>query len=255
MVQRVRNQVSPLVSSYAAGRMSKASFEVRSEFFAGVKAELPLLIGVIPFGVTYGVVAIAVGLPIMAALGMSSIVFAGSAQFVGVQLFGATVPVAVLLITTFMVNLRHTLYSASLAPYLERLRLRWKLLLSYLLTDEAYAVTIAHYRQQVALPYRHWYFLGSGLTLWTAWQLSTSVGVFLGAVIPENWPLDFTLTLTFIALVIPMLKDRASTAVAIMAGFIALFTISLPFRLNLILAVIVAVALGVSADRFQQPRR
>lgn len=234
--------------------MNEVSFEGRSEFFAGVKAELPILLGVIPFGLTYGVLAISNGLPVMAALGMSSIVFAGSAQFVGVQLSAVAVPVGVLLVTTFMVNLRHLLYSASVAPYLKRLRLSWKLLLSYLLTDEAYAVTIAHYRQQVTLPYRHWYFLGAGLTLWSGWQLSTAVGVFLGAVIPATWPLDFTLTLTFIALAVPMLKDRVSIAVAIMAGGIALFTINLPFRLNLILAVLVAVAFGMSADRLQLRR-
>ena len=78
---------------------------------------------------------------------MSSIVFAGSAQFVATQLFATGSPGLVLLLTTFVVNLRHMLYSASVAPYVQKLPARWKWLLAYLLTDEAYAPTILHYRQ------------------------------------------------------------------------------------------------------------
>ena len=230
------------------------SHGARLEFFSGVKAELPILLGVIPFGVTYGVLALASGLTIPAALGMSSVVFAGSAQFVGVQLLNAAAPPVVILITTFMVNLRHVLYSASLAPRLKHLHSFWKWLLSYLLTDEAYAVTITHYSEHVQLLNRHWYFLGAGLMLWGSWQLSTAVGVFLGAVVPKNWPLDFTLTLTFIALVVPMLKGRPSVAVSISAGVIALLAINLPFRLNLVLAVLSAVAVGLLAEHLERMR-
>src|SRR3970040_2217155 len=109
----------------------------RSEFLAGVRAELPILLGVIPFGMIYGVLALSAGLRSGAALGMSSIVFAGAAQFVGTQLIGAGTPGIVVVLTTFVVNLRHMLYSASVAPHVRHLRPVWKWLLAYLLTDEA----------------------------------------------------------------------------------------------------------------------
>ncbi len=230
----------------------EAGAEARPEFLAGVRATLPLLLGAIPFGVTYGVLAFSGGLSVSAALGMSSIVFAGSSQFVAVQLFTLAVPAVVIIVTTFMVNLRHALYSASLSPHLRHLRSLWKWVLSYLLTDEAYAVTIVHYDRVGTSRNGHWFFLGAGLTLWTAWQASTAAGIFLGEVIPTSWPLDFAITLTFIALLVPMLKDRLSVGVSLTAGMIAVLTINLPLRLNLILAVIIAVVIGVAIDRIKR---
>jgi 4-azaleucine resistance transporter AzlC len=214
-----------------------------------------LLLGVIPVGATYGVLALAAGLPVLAAIGMSSIVFAGSSQFVSVQLLGASVPSLLILFATLMVNLRHLLYSASIAPYLENLNSRWKVLLSYFLTDEAYAVTIANYSKQAAPQTRHWYLFGAGLTLWSAWQVSTLVGVVLGSVLPRSLPLEFALTLTFIALLVPMVKGLPSVLASISAGIVALLTVDLPFRLNLVLAVFVAVGVGMTAQRLEQSRR
>jgi len=118
-----------------------------SEFLAGVRAELPILLGVAPFGMIYGALAMTAGLPVAMAQAMSSVVFAGSAQFIAVQLIAGGAPALVLLLTTFVVNIRHMLYSASVAPYLHGLRPGWKWLLAYLLTDEAYAVAILHYQQ------------------------------------------------------------------------------------------------------------
>ena len=119
----------------------------REEFVAGVKAEAPLMLGVLPFGLIYGALALQAGISAGAALAMSSIVLAGSAQFVGTQLFSVAAPGPIILLTTFVVNLRHVLYSASLAPYVTRLRPAWKALLAYLLTDEAYAVAVTHYQE------------------------------------------------------------------------------------------------------------
>ncbi|MEJ5199373.1 MAG: AzlC family ABC transporter permease, partial [Anaerolineae bacterium] len=119
----------------------------RRELYAGLRAELPILLGVAPFGMIYGALARASGLPTTTAQAMSAIVFAGSAQFIAVQLIAAGAPVIVLLMTTLIVNIRHLLYSASVAPYLRELRPAWKWLLAYLLTDEAYAVAILHYQQ------------------------------------------------------------------------------------------------------------
>jgi hypothetical protein len=122
----------------------------RSEFISGVQAELPIMLGVIPFGMIYGVVAMGAGLPAGVAQAMSSIVFAGSAQFVAAQLFGMGTPGLVIVLTAFVVNLRHMLYSASVAPYVRHLDAKWKCLLAYLLTDEAYAVVITRYNRDGA---------------------------------------------------------------------------------------------------------
>jgi 4-azaleucine resistance transporter AzlC len=217
----------------------------RSEFWNGVKAELPILIGTMPFGLIYGVLAISAHIPIDVAFFMSSIVFAGSSQFVGTQLIGAGSPIAIIVITTFIVNLRHALYSASLAPHVKHLPSRWKWLLAYLLTDEAYAVTITHYHEPTDETHKHWFFLGAGLTLWSSWQLSTAIGIFLGAQVDPSLSLDFTLALTFIALVIPRLKDHASAAAAISAGIVAVLTFSWPYKLGLMLAALAGIVIGL----------
>jgi branched chain amino acid efflux pump len=213
-------------------------------FWAGVRAELPLLIGVVPFGMIYGVLAVNAGLTPAPAQLMSSIVFAGSAQFVTAQLIGEAVPGLVIVLTIAVVNLRHMLYSASVAPYLRDLPMRWKVLLSYLLTDECYAVTILNYEKEDTNPSGHWFFLGAGLTLWTSWQMSTATGILLGTTMPESWPLDFALPITFIALIIPALKDRPAIAASLTAGAMALLAYNLPYKLGLMLAGVVGILVG-----------
>jgi 4-azaleucine resistance transporter AzlC len=223
----------------------------RSEFIAGVRAELPILFGVVPFGLIYGVLAVSAGMPPLLAMAMSSIVFAGSAQFIGAELIGLGTPGSVIVLTTFVVNLRHMLYSASLAPHLRHLSAGWKWLLAYLLTDEAYAVTILRYDQPDPSPYKHWFFLGAGLTLWSSWQAATALGVFLGAQVPARWGLDFTLALTFIGLVLIAVRDRAALAAALVAGLTAVAGYALPLRLGLLLAAALGILTGLLVESFQ----
>lgn len=215
----------------------------KQEFLTGVRDELPLLLGVFPFGMIYGVLAIGAGLLPSAAQAMSSVLFAGSAQFLTAQLAAAGTPWLVMVVTAFIVNLRHALYSASVAPYLRPLSPVWKGVLAYLLTDEAYAVTITRYQRGNTL-HAHWYFLGAGLTLWTGWQISTALGIFLGTQVPSSWALDFSLPLTFIALVVPALKDRPAALAAVTAGITALAANPLPYKLGIILAALVGIAAG-----------
>ncbi len=220
----------------------------REEFWAGVRAELPILLGVAPFGMIFGAVAVAV-LPPALAQAMSSIIFAGSAQFIAAELISVGTPAFVLLTTTFIVNLRHLLYSASLAPYVRSLPLRWRLALAYLLTDEAYAVTIVHYTDSHSPPAtRHWFFLGAGLALWTVWQLSTALGILLGARIPPEWSLDFALPLTFIGIVVPTLRDRPHLGAALSAGVVAVAAAGWPYKLGLMAAALVGIVVGVMLE-------
>ena len=218
--------------------------EQSKHFWEGTKAEVPLLIGVFPFGLIYGALALDAGLTPTAAQAMSSIVFAGSSQFVASQLLREATPGFVIVLTIAVVNLRHMLYSASLAPYVAALSPRWKVLLSYLLTDEAYAPTILRYERTGITPYAHWFWLGAGLALWVTWQISTALGILLGAAIPESWSLDFALPLTFIAMIVPALRNRPAIATALSAGAVAVLAIPLPYQLGLILAALVGIVVG-----------
>lgn len=222
--------------------------EQTQNFLAGIRAEVPLLIGVIPFGLIYGALAVNAGLSTAAAQMMSSIVFAGSAQFITTQLVHQSTPGLIMVLTIAIVNLRHMLYSASLAPYAASLPTRWKAVLSYLLTDEAYAPTVIRYEREGLTPYAHWFWLGAGLALWVSWQTSTAVGIFLGAAIPGSWSLDFALPLTFIAMLVPVLKERPGIAAALSAGLVALLVFSLPYKLGLILAALVGIIVGTALE-------
>ncbi len=226
-----------------------------SVFWSGVREEVPLLVGVFPFGMIYGALALNAGLSLAASQTMSSIVFAGSSQFIAAQLVHDAAPGLVIVLTIAVVNLRHMLYSASLAPYLEKLPIRWKVLLAYLLTDEAYAPTALKFEREGTTPLGHWFLFGAGLALWFAWQVSTGLGIFLGAAIPQNWPLDFALPLTFIALVMPALKNRPAIAAALSAGLVALLAVSLPYKLGLILAALTGIFVGTMLEGRKSSRR
>ncbi len=235
-----------------------ASLTRKRQFLAGVRDEAPILLGVAPFGLIFGALAISAGMPPALAQATSAIIFAGSAQFITAQLVGAGASGLVILMVVFVVNLRHALYSASVAPYVKHLGPAWKLVLAYLLTDEAYAVVITHYQRAASEPEspdrRHWYFLGAGLTLWASWQVSTLVGLFIGARLPESWPTGFFLPLTFIALVVPALRDRPSVVAAAVAGFVGLATTGFPLKTGLLLAALAGIAAGMWAERRAESR-
>jgi 4-azaleucine resistance transporter AzlC len=230
----------------------------RNEFLRGFQAELPILVGVIPFGMIYGALAISAKIPPGPAQAMSAVVFAGSSQFIMAQLWAQGTPVFVVLLTVLVVNLRHGLYSASVAPYVKHLSAAWKGLLSYLLTDEAYAVTITQYRQveeatggkqAVVSGKQHYYFLGAGLALWSTWQVSTAIGILLGSVIPASWSLDFTLTLTFIALVMPTLKGKPEIVAALVGGVVAIIGAAWPLKLGLLCGALAGILAGLWSEK------
>lgn len=220
-----------------------------NQFLLGARDELPILLGVIPFGLLYGLLALKAGLSTLEAQAMSSIVFAGSAQFMVAKLLAESTPFLIIIVSGFVINLRHALYSATLSPYLKGLSLKWKVLLSYLLTDEAFAVSVIHFQKQEDNPHKHWHLFGSGITLWSSWQISTAVGIFVGAQIPETWGLDFALPLTFIALVIPGLKDRSGLLVAIVASIFSLVFFAMPFKLGMLIASFLAIGLGLWSEK------
>jgi len=221
-------------------------------FSLGLRSVMPLLLGVAPFGVIYGVVALQSGIPPLAAMAMSSIVFAGSAQFLLAQLVGAGAPLLLAAGAVGLVNLRHALYSASVAPILAHLPRRWKILLAYLLTDEAYAAAIPHLLvdgNDARAPHAHWILFGSGFGLWAGWQLATLAGVLIGAQLPSNLGLDFALPLTFIAIVVPMIDSRAMLVSALTAGAVAVALAALPYKVGLFIAALAGLVVGALLTR------
>jgi 4-azaleucine resistance transporter AzlC len=215
-----------------------------SAFVLGVRALLPMLLGVVPFGVIYGVVALKSGIPPLAAVLMSSLVFAGSAQFLLAQLVGAGAPMLLSVGAVGLINLRHALYSASVAPALRSLPRRWKLLLAYLLTDEAYAAAIPELMREPRSPMAHWILFGAGFALWASWQLSTLAGVLVGTRLPNDLGLDFALPLTFIAIVVPLVDSRARLLAALVATAAAVLLAPLPYKTGLFAAALAGLVAG-----------
>lgn len=220
-------------------------------FVQGVQDQVPILLGVIPFGLIFGALAVSQGISGWATQGLSILVFAGSAQFVAAELAGSGAPALLIVFTILVVNLRHMLYSASLAPHLRRLPLRWRAVLAWLLTDEAFATTSSRVSRGNTHQL-HWYLLGTGLALWACWQISTAVGILLGAGVPASWSLDFALPLTFMALIAPSLTDRPALAAAGAAGVAAVALAGLPYHLGLVLAGLIGIVVGMGFERWRQ---
>ncbi|WP_028241291.1 AzlC family ABC transporter permease [Stutzerimonas azotifigens] len=221
------------------------------EFFHGARDILPLVFGAIPFAIIFGTLAIGAGLSSWQALGMSALVFAGSAQFIAVTLLSGGVGALVVLLTTFVVNLRHALYSASMQPFVRHLPARWRVPLAFCLTDEAYAVIQHRYARDDASPFKHWYFLGAALAMYVNWQLFTLAGIAFGQAVPDvaAWGLDFAMIATFIGIAVPMMRTRPQVASALVAAGVSLLTWSLPYKLGLIAAAFAGIVVGVWLER------
>ncbi|HEY70184.1 MAG TPA: AzlC family ABC transporter permease [Anaerolineae bacterium] len=221
------------------------------ELIQGMLDQLPILLGVVPFGLIFGALAVSFGIPPLLAQGFSLFIFAGSAQFIAAGLVAEGAPPIVVVLTILVVNLRHVLYSANLAPHFSRLPGRWKIVLSWLLTDEAFAVTSVRYQKNPSR-HTHWYMLGTGMILWSSWQVSTTLGIAVGASIPPGWSLDFALPLTFMALLTPTLIDRPAWAAALSAGLLSVLSAGLPYKLNLLIGAVCGVALGLALEMRQE---
>ncbi len=219
----------------------------RAEFLAGVKATIPLVIGAFPFGVIFGALAITTGISIPGAMAMSLFVFAGSAEFVAVGLVAGGASIPIIILTTFIVNLRHALYSATLAPFVKHLPQRWLLPLGYMLTDEAFVISSTHYNEPGDLADKHWYFLGSELILFVCWQLFTWLGIFAGTYLQDvtRLGLDFALSVTFIGMLVPLVKSRPVLASVLVASVVAIATNGMPNKIGLMIAALAGVAAGV----------
>lgn len=216
---------------------------INKDFLAGARGALPILIGVIPFAMISGVAAVSVGLTFFETLGMSVLVFAGASQLVVFQLMSAGSPWLIMVLTAWVINLRFTMYSATLAPYLQKLSLWQKALLAYMLSDQAFGVSLTHFVTNETVSHR-WFYFGSALTVWVAWQISAVIGSLLGALVPASWDFDFAFPLSFMALMFGSLRDRPTVVAALTGGIIAVLAKGLPYNIGLVLATFLGIAAG-----------
>ncbi|WP_425929718.1 AzlC family ABC transporter permease [Pseudomonas sp. NyZ201] len=224
----------------------------RAAFGAGVRALLPLTPGVIPFGLVTGVMAVKMGMSPTMAIGMTLLFYSGSAQMVALQLIqGGVLPVAIGA-TALIINLRFIMYSASLAPYLHALPRRWTWPLSYMLSDQAYALCVLRLSSGELGRYGYHYYAGTAAAMWLAWNLSVVAGVFVGGSIPESWSLGFTIPLSFLALLVPGIRNIPALVAAIVGGGIAVAAVDLPYNLGLVTASIGGVVAGVVTESLRR---
>ncbi|MGQ7843875.1 AzlC family ABC transporter permease [Granulosicoccus sp. 3-233] len=226
--------------------MSNAS----SEFWSGARDTIPVVVGAIPFGILFGALAINAGLSIAATLGMSLFVFAGSSQFVAAGLVAQGAGILVIVLTTFVVNLRHALYSASLGPYLSRLPQRWLIPLGFWLTDETFAVVVQRYARGDDSPFTHWYHLGSSMAMYSNWLLCTVIGMVAGTQLQgmANWGLEFAMVVTFIGIVVPLLQNVPMILCAVVAGAVSLLLREWPNQLGLMLGSLTGIAIAMLVE-------
>jgi 4-azaleucine resistance transporter AzlC len=232
------------------------SFQKR-EFLSGARDTFPLLLGALPFGLIYGAVAATSGLSVTAVVAMSAFVFAGASQFIAVGLVAAQTPVAIIVLTTFIVNLRHMLYSATLLPYLRDLPQKWRIPLAFWLTDETFAVTVHRFQKTDSSACKHWYQLGSSIAMYLNWQFWCFLGLVLGNRIPDaqSWGLDVAMPVTFIGMIIPFVKSIPVAVCVLTAGAASLLTLAMPYKLGIVISAFAGIAAGLMAQRIMHARK
>lgn len=238
----------------------------RDELRAGAMAIVPMLIGVIPFGLVAGVTPVANGLGGGVAVGFSTVVFAGASQLAAIDVLSSGGTAAVAALAACTINLRMLLYSASLAPYFADAPLHRRLVAAYLMTDQAYAVSILRWGSAgpdpgrpasppagsgAELTNRRWsFYLGAGLTLWVSWQASTLAGALLGNAVPDSVPLGFAVPLVFMVLLVPTLTHPHAVVAAAVGGIATVVGLELGVGpLSLMLGALAGVSAGALVDR------
>ncbi|MFB6255866.1 MAG: AzlC family ABC transporter permease [Haloplanus sp.] len=217
------------------------------DLLAGVRATLPLLLGLVPFGLVAGIAAVNAGLSPAQAVGLSAIVFAGAAQLAAVDLLGRDASLAVVVLTAVVINLRMVMYSASIAPYFESFRRRWAVASSYLLTDMSYALAITEFQNDSGTD-RRWYYIGAAATMWGVWQIATVVGALLGTRVPSEWGIGFAVPLVFLSLLVSDVSGRPRVVAAVVGGGVAVVGGTWPLNLGLIGGALAGVAAGAAVD-------
>jgi predicted branched-subunit amino acid permease len=219
----------------------------RAAIRAGVRDGLLLELGYSPFDLAAGAVMAQTIVAPAVSIASGPIIFAGAAQLVAVQLLdvGAAIPLIVLAV--FIVNSRLVLYSASLQPHLAGWSRPQRMLAAFFLADPVYALAITRFERPGGAGSKAeqlGYYFASSIVLWVGWAVLLAVGVLFGGLIPPWVPLELAIPLTFLLLVIPLLKDHAGVVAAATGGVAALLAQGLPYGSGLIVGAIVGLVAG-----------
>tara|TARA_B100001057_G_scaffold50269_1_gene44789 strand:+ start:3158 stop:3856 length:699 start_codon:yes stop_codon:yes gene_type:complete len=210
-----------------------------NHFFNGVKDTSPLMIPVVPFGIIFGVLAVDLGLTPFTTIAMSIIIFGGASQIIFLQLFSAGASSLVILSSVGAVNSRHLLYGTVLSEHLSDLTLTWKIIISYFLVDQAFAVSNNYFKKNKKDENKYFHLLGGGMNCWVIWQITTIIGIYLGSIIPEKLGLSFAIPLTFLALLVNDFRKLINLIVIIVSGTIATLGYEIiPFKAYVIVAAL-----------------
>lgn len=221
-----------------------------AEILTGVRMGLPILIGYVPLGIAYGVLAVKNGIPAMWAVAMSVLVFAGAGQFIAAGMIGGGASIVAISLANLMVNLRHILMSAALTPYAQPLPPVVRALYAAGVTDELFAVQMADFRG--GAPCSGWRLFACNLTAQSGWVIGTALGGISGSLVGDVKPygLDFALPAMFLALLLPLCGDRLQLATALSAALFSLFfTAAGAGRGSIILATVAAATVGLFLSR------
>ncbi len=231
--------------------MTETTKKRRISFRHGFWAGTPITLGVAPFALIYGIWAKSLNLDLWQTMAMSLGVFAGSAQYIFLDLWGQAVSPAVLIITCLIINLRMGMYGASLRLYTGPLNGPVGLAGVYLLTDEGYGSSVARFVSHKNFPYDYFYFyLGAALPTWLSWQSCSLAGFLAGSFLPESMPLDMAGYFVFLSLLLSMLAKGPKLAAASVSLLTAVIGAAIPMKLGLILAVFTGVAAGLTYEKY-----
>jgi len=213
-------------------------------FFKATIDVLPLLIPVVPFGIIFGAIGIELGFGPYVTYATSIIIFSGASQIVFFQLLSAGASSIVAITSSSVISTRHLLYGAVVNQYLSNLSIYWKIGLSYILTDQAFAVSNEYFKKNKRDKFKHYYLLGAGVTLWVTWQLTTIIGILLGSVVPEELGLTFTIPLTFIALLINYFRKIDHIIVIVVSGVLSVIMYDAPFKSYIIFSSLISLLIA-----------
>lgn len=216
----------------------------RKIFFQGIKDVLPLNIPVVLFGVFYAVLCIELGFSSHFAIATSLIIFAGGSQLIFITLFTAGAVPWVIFGSVIMNNSRNILYGAVFSRYIENKNGLWKLILSFFLTDQCFAVSNQYLKKNYNQKFSHYHMLGSGITVWIIWQLSNLVGIWLGNVVSDQLSLNFFVAITFLALIAKDLGKLDHFLVILLSAICSLIFYNLPLKAYVIVSATAGIILA-----------
>lgn len=214
----------------------------------GFKAVVPLMLGVIPFGLITGITAANTGISIGKSILMNVGIFAGASQLAILQLISFNANMLVIISTALIINLRMMLYSLSIAPYFQKANTRWKALLAYSLTDQSYAMSLVHFINNPDEDTQGFFF-GASFGIWTIWQISSTVGYLMGSIVPPELGLDFAIPLTFIVILFKGVAGYPGVITIITSAAVAVLASKLPMNLGLILAATIGIVAGSISEK------